>query len=104
MRKRMSALPPKADMCSATRYVRFVPIADINDMSGCAATAGERDVSGSGFAHAYPASVVRAVGLGPAAIARQNIASAVRPSSERADARAVPSTSLPVAELSHGAP
>ena len=24
----MSALPPKADMCSATRYVRFVPIAD----------------------------------------------------------------------------
>ena len=26
----MSALPPKADMCSATRYVRFVPIADIS--------------------------------------------------------------------------
>ena len=25
----MSALPPKADMCSANRYVRFVPIADI---------------------------------------------------------------------------
>ena len=25
----MSALPPKADMCSAARYVRFVPIADI---------------------------------------------------------------------------
>ena len=25
----MSALPPKADMCSATQYVRFVPIADI---------------------------------------------------------------------------
>ena len=25
----MSALPPKADMCSATRYVRFVPIADM---------------------------------------------------------------------------
>ena len=24
----MSALPPKADMCGATRYVRFVPIAD----------------------------------------------------------------------------
>jgi hypothetical protein len=24
-----SALPPKADMCSATRDVRFVPIADI---------------------------------------------------------------------------
>ena len=25
----MSALPPKADMCSATRDVRFVPEADI---------------------------------------------------------------------------
>jgi hypothetical protein len=25
----MSALPPEADMCGATRYVRFVPIADI---------------------------------------------------------------------------
>jgi hypothetical protein len=25
----MSALPPKADMCGATQYVRFVPIADI---------------------------------------------------------------------------
>jgi hypothetical protein len=25
----MSALPPKADMCSATRHVRFVPIADM---------------------------------------------------------------------------
>ena len=25
----MSALPPIADMCSATRHVRFVPIADI---------------------------------------------------------------------------
>ena len=28
--KAMSALPPKADMCSATRHVRFVPIADIS--------------------------------------------------------------------------
>jgi hypothetical protein len=27
--KGMSALPPKADMCGATRYVRFVPKADI---------------------------------------------------------------------------
>ena len=25
----MSALPPIADMCGATRYVRYVPIADI---------------------------------------------------------------------------
>ena len=29
----MSALPPKADSCSAPAHVRFVPIADI----GCAA-------------------------------------------------------------------
>ena len=27
--KVMSALPPKADMCGATRDVRFVPIADM---------------------------------------------------------------------------
>jgi hypothetical protein len=30
----MSALPPKADICSATRHVRFVPIADIRGMTG----------------------------------------------------------------------
>ena len=29
----MSALPPKADMCSATRYVRFVPEADIERLT-----------------------------------------------------------------------
>ena len=29
MQKVMSALTPKADVCSATRYVRFVPKADI---------------------------------------------------------------------------
>ena len=29
VQKAMSALPPKADMCSAAAYVRFVPIADI---------------------------------------------------------------------------
>jgi hypothetical protein len=29
MQNVMSALPPKADMCSATRCVRFVPIADV---------------------------------------------------------------------------
>jgi hypothetical protein len=28
----MSALPPKADMCGATRDVRFVPIADIGQI------------------------------------------------------------------------
>ena len=29
MQYAMSALPPKADMCSALGYVRFVPKADI---------------------------------------------------------------------------
>ena len=29
VQKRMSALPPKADMCSALVHVRFVPKADI---------------------------------------------------------------------------
>ena len=33
LQKVMSALPPKADMCSATRDVRFVPIADMNKNS-----------------------------------------------------------------------
>ena len=28
----MSALPPKADMCGATRDARFVPIADIRGL------------------------------------------------------------------------
>jgi hypothetical protein len=30
----MSALPPKADMCGALAYVRFVPIADIAPFRG----------------------------------------------------------------------
>ena len=30
----MSALPPKADMCGATRDVRFVPIADMPESHG----------------------------------------------------------------------
>ena len=30
VQKAMSALPPKADMCSALADVRFVPIADID--------------------------------------------------------------------------
>ena len=29
VRQPMSALPPKAGMCGATRNVRFVPIADV---------------------------------------------------------------------------
>ena len=33
IQKGMSALPPKADMCSATQNVRFVPIADITLLS-----------------------------------------------------------------------
>jgi hypothetical protein len=31
VQKGMSALPPKADMCGATRDVRYGPIADIQD-------------------------------------------------------------------------
>jgi hypothetical protein len=48
--KVMSASPSKGDVRAALAYVCFGPKADINDMSGCAATAGERDVSGSAFA------------------------------------------------------
>jgi hypothetical protein len=33
LRNAMSALPPKADMCSALAYVCFGPIADIHDRS-----------------------------------------------------------------------
>ena len=33
VQKGMSALPPKADMCSALAHVRFVPIADIDHVS-----------------------------------------------------------------------
>jgi hypothetical protein len=36
----MSALAPKADMCSATRNVRFGPIADIR-LLNCFVGAGE---------------------------------------------------------------
>jgi cytochrome c1 len=50
----MSALPPKADMCSATRDVRFGPIADIRAArTGMTAkcqqqeVAQQRDYSGS---------------------------------------------------------
>ena len=35
--KWMSALPPKADMCSATRDVRFVPIANMAYVSAMSA-------------------------------------------------------------------
>jgi len=37
----MSALPPKADMCSATRDVRYVPIADIDCLASHAAKVGQ---------------------------------------------------------------
>ena len=39
----MSALPPKADMCSATRDVRFVPIADIPLISAAVVVAPRID-------------------------------------------------------------
>ena len=37
MRKTMSALPPKADIAGVECDVRYVPIADINDMIFCIA-------------------------------------------------------------------
>ena len=42
----MSALPPKADMCGATRDVRFGPIADI-DLSQMTRSARARSPSGT---------------------------------------------------------
>jgi hypothetical protein len=41
LRNAMSALPPKADMCGATRDVRFVPKADINGLFDDLIDAGE---------------------------------------------------------------
>ena len=38
----MSALPPKADMCGATRDVRFVPIADIRHAARICASVASR--------------------------------------------------------------
>ena len=38
----MSALPPKADMCSALGHVRFVPIADIAILFDHLVGAGEK--------------------------------------------------------------
>ena len=35
VQKVVSALPPKADMCSANSDVRFVPIADISQSFNC---------------------------------------------------------------------
>ena len=45
--KAMSALPPKADMCGATRDVRLVPKADIEGISRCplSANSGHRAAS-----------------------------------------------------------
>ena len=44
----MSALPPKADMCSALADVRFVPIADIWTI-----TLKEKDRLAGGLSHSY---------------------------------------------------
>ena len=40
----MSALPPIADMCSATRDVRFVPIADIPAIHSITSRATSKNV------------------------------------------------------------
>ena len=42
--KVMSALPPIADMCVATRDVRFVPLADIRRMSALSSVCSKRSV------------------------------------------------------------
>ena len=42
----MSALPPKADMCSALGDVRFVPIADIAATYSITSSASARRVGG----------------------------------------------------------
>jgi hypothetical protein len=47
VQKRMSALPPKADMCSATRHVRYVPIADINQVYSITSSARPISVLGT---------------------------------------------------------
>ena len=41
--KRMSALPPIADMCAATRNVRFVPKADIRDVEAGIISSSNKD-------------------------------------------------------------
>ena len=43
LQKFMSALPPKADMCSASRDVRFVPIADMGQVCVVPAHRGRAD-------------------------------------------------------------
>jgi hypothetical protein len=47
----MSALPPKADMCSALAYVCFGPIADMrlfDDLIGCGEQRGRGESAGGG--------------------------------------------------------
>ena len=52
----MSALPPKADMCSATRHVRFVPKADI---LGYSITSSARPISVLGTVRPSALAVLR---------------------------------------------
>jgi hypothetical protein len=53
--KVMSALPPKADMCGATRDVRFGPKADINDIHSITASARASSEGGnSAFRRLFP--------------------------------------------------
>ena len=54
----MSALPPEADMCSATRYVRFVPIADIRVQHPLKDKSGGQRLCAAGRRH-MPATVNR---------------------------------------------
>ena len=67
--KVMSALPPKADMCGATRDVRFVPTADIGIQ--CAAAKVLRRTS------AMVSATSDAI-LGPCFLISENSASEIR--------------------------
>jgi hypothetical protein len=61
----MSALPPKADMCSALAHVRYAPIADIK-MS-------KDDIKGSTLLHQWPALLRRCLStLHPFPLPKQN--------------------------------
>ena len=63
----MSALPPIADMCSATRYVRFVPKADMiagrtREVRSAVCSALRFDLSSKGLRYYLPVPHNKCVG------------------------------------------
>ena len=72
----MSAIPPKADMCSALGDVRFVPIADIRTSSRlCRFEFQQGQILGLlqlSFAHAFEEFRHRAGGIGNVAFDPRN--------------------------------